>query len=129
MTDPNLEGILNKYRGLMKYGPMFKLLKKAPMEDGRQLEYYPPWERDNPSPGKATVELYNTGASPQVTENLIAGDMMHYLGGVDPRTGEVIDPTWFKLKQQLIQSRTPEQRQIDASAYERDPVLDRKSVV
>ena len=123
MSDPNLKGILEKYRGLMKYGPMFNLINKGPMEDGRQLEYYPPWERDNPEPGKATVELYNQSGTPEQTENLITGDMMHYLGGVDPRTGEVIDPTWFKLKQQIIQSRTSEQQRIDDRAYQRDAPL------
>jgi hypothetical protein len=46
--------------------------------------------------------------------------MLHYMGAVDPRSGQVIDPTYFKLKQQLLNSRTPEQRRIDDRAYQRD---------
>lgn len=112
--------ILKKYRGIAKYGPMFSVIDGGPMSDGRQLEYYPPWEPYNPNPGRATIELFNSSESPEVTQNMVAGDMMHYLGGVDPRTGQVIDPTWFRLKQQLLQSRTPEQRAIDDAAYQRD---------
>lgn len=115
-----MDPLFAKYQALAKHRDMFGLMVSPDPGDGRQLEYYPPWEDMNPLPGKATVELYNTGESPEVTQNLIAGDMLHYMGAIDPRTGQPVDPTYYNLKQQVLRSRTPDQRGIDDRAYQRD---------
>lgn len=114
------EAVFKKYRALGRNQDKFKIVTGEDKGDGRQLEYYPPWESWNPHPGYATVEVYNTAESPAVMQNLIAGDMLHYLGSIDPRTGAPVDPTYFKLKQQTLANRTPEQRRIDDRAYQRD---------
>jgi hypothetical protein len=118
--EQQLAAIFAEYPALAKYRDQFALMLSPDPGDGRQLEYYPPWEDRSPVPGKATVELYNTNESPDVTQNLIAGDMLHYMGAIDPRTGKPVDPTYYNLKQQVLRSRTPEQRSIDWRAYQHD---------
>jgi hypothetical protein len=118
VADP-LAAIFANNAALRRHSDQFAFML-APQTDGRQLEFYPPWERDNPQPGKATVQLFNQRESPEVTQNLITGDMLHYLGAIDPRSGQPIDPTFFKLKQKLLASRTDEQKRIDDRAYQRD---------
>lgn len=112
-----MDPLFAKYRALARNRDKFGLMMSPDPGDGRQLEYYPPWESENPMPGKATVELYNQSGSPAETQNLIAGDMLHYLGSVDPTNNQPIDPTFQKLKQQLIQSRVPGQVANDQEAY------------
>ncbi len=116
-----LSDVYANNRGLARHKDMFNVTQKqvAP-DDPRQLEYYPPWESWNPTPGKATLELYNTKESPEVTKNLIAGDMMHYLGSTDPRTNQPPDPTFHSLKQKFMGTLTPEQMAIDRRAYARE---------
>ena len=112
--------VFGKYQALNRNKDIFSVTQAPQTNDGRQLEYYPPWERDNPQPGKATVELYNTKESPEVMQNLVAGDMMHYMGSVDPRNNQTVDPTFRALKTELLQNLTPQQLAVDREAYERD---------
>jgi hypothetical protein len=85
-------------------------------DDDRQLEFYHPWDQDNPNPGKSTVELFKSMSSGDRQE-AIAGDMLHHLGAVDPATGQPVDPTFYAMKQQLGAARSPEHLQADREAY------------
>lgn len=120
MADPLeavLQQVFGKYRALDRNKDKFAVRQMPDAGDGRQLEYYPPQEEWNPFPGKATVELYNSKVPPDVLQNLIAGDMMHYMGGSDA-SGQPNDQTFSKLKQQLLTTMTPEQGRINKRAYE-----------
>jgi hypothetical protein len=88
--------------------------------DDRQLEFYHPWETDNPNPGKVTVQIFNQGMTPEDRQSAIAGDLLHHLGAVDPATGQPVDPRFYGLKQQLSAARNPQHLQMDQAAYERD---------
>lgn len=85
--------------------------------DQRQLEYYPPWETDNPNPGKSTIEIYRKDMSPDELKSAIAGDALHHLGSVDPRTNSPVDPKFMALKVELGDSLTPKQLAIDRKVY------------
>jgi hypothetical protein len=104
---PALSPLLGNFK--VQWGPQ--------QSDGRQLEFYPPWETDNPNPGK-TLELYNRDLSGQGLQNAVAGDALHLLGTVDPRTSNPVDPTYYAMKQSLLGMLTPQQRAIDQKAYE-----------
>lgn len=88
--------------------------------DDRQLEFYPPWESNNPNPGAVTLELFKRDLQGPALQSAIAGDMLHLLGSTDPRTGQAIDPRWLAFKQQLIAARSPQHQQMDQGAYEDD---------
>ena len=86
---------------------------------GGYLEFYPPWELHNPNPGRTTLELYDKDLQQgEGLENAIAGDAMHLLGAVDPRTGQPVDEHFHGMKQRLIGSLTPDQLAIDRRAYD-----------
>jgi hypothetical protein len=116
---PMAANIRDKYRAIGRHGPMFQIVAGGPMQGGRQVEFYPPWESQNPIPGSATVEVFNTAMPPSDLENVVVADAMHYFGAIDPRTNRPVDPTFWKLKQQFAKSLTPEQIAIDRRAYER----------
>lgn len=94
---------------------------QANPSDQRQLEFYPPWERDNPNPGKITTEIFNHNLQGRDLHEAVAGDMLHHLGSVDPSTGQPIDPAWFAMKQGLINARGKFQDGIDRSAHQQEP--------
>lgn len=89
-------------------------------DDDRQLEFYPPWESNNPNPGKLTTELFNKNIAGQDLTETVAGDMLHHLGGTNPATGQPVDPAWMALKQRLIAARGVPQSLMDAEAYQRE---------
>lgn len=89
-------------------------------DDDRQLEFYQPWEKENPNPGKITTELYNKDLKGQDLTDTVAGDMLHHLGTIDPATGQPIDSKWLDMKQRLIAAMGPEQAQMDKQAYEQE---------
>jgi hypothetical protein len=86
-------------------------------QDDRQLEFYQPWESDNPTPGQLHVQLFNKNLQGGDLNEAIAGDLLHHLGSVDPRTGQPVDRTFYALKQQLGAARTPEHLRADQEAY------------
>lgn len=96
------------------------VVQRGTASDGRQLEFYPPWEDDNPNPGKITLELYNKGLKGNDLHEAIAGDLLHHLGSIDPRTNQPVDPAWMDMKQKLIQSRGLSHNIMDAAAYHRE---------
>lgn len=87
--------------------------------DGRQLEFYPPWESENPTPGKPHIQIYGDLQGREL-EHAVAGDMLHYLGSYHPETGEAPDPKFRDLKSQFAQTITPEQDAMNRRAYEMD---------
>ena len=76
------------------------------MSDSRQLEYYHP--EDSPT-GKELVEIFNPNLKGEELKNAIFGDMLH---SAPSKSKEYADK-----KLQLINSRTPEQIEIDKEAY------------
>jgi hypothetical protein len=123
-NDPPLDGLLGavaqQYPALAPHLGNFIVQWGPAQADARQLEFYPPWERDNPNPGKTTLELYNRDLNGAALQNAVAGDALHLLGAVDPRTGEPVDQRYYAMKQQLLGSLTPQQQSIDRRAYERE---------
>jgi hypothetical protein len=104
-----LDGAFAKFPALAKYKDKFVYTEMPGPDKRGQLESYPPWEGRNPNPGKHTIEMYNADATPQQKSDLVAGDMLHYIGAVDPTTGKAIDPGFRALKEQFIKSMTPRQ--------------------
>ena len=87
--------------------------------DDRQSETYLPWESENPNPGKLTIQPYRRELlGPNNLPNTVAGEMLHYIGGIDDTTGRPIDPSYQQLKQKVAVSRTPKQVEIDNRAYQ-----------
>lgn len=113
-----LSDVFSQNAALAKHKNDFKVFTAPDPGDGRQLESYPPWETWNPYPGKATTVLYNTDVPPEIQKNLIKGDMLHYMGSVNPETGAPIDPQYRTLKQEFLGTLTPEQQAVDKRAYE-----------
>ncbi len=84
---------------------------------GGHLEFFPPWESENPNPGKTTLEFYDPRMQGNALVKAIGGDMLHHLGSIDPRTGQPVDPQWLGMKNALVGSLTPEQLGVDQQAY------------
>lgn len=85
--------------------------RAAGMSDNRKVEMYPPSERDNPLPGRATVEVFDPSFQGDDLDNVIAADFIHSLGKTDP--------TLKHYRDAFSKSLTPEQKAIDRRAYER----------
>lgn len=82
-----------------------------------QLEFFPAWEERNPTPGEHTIEIRNPALTGQALQDAIAGDALHLLGAVDPRTGKAVDPAFRALKEQFLGTLTPEQVAVDRRVY------------
>ena len=48
------------------------------------LEFYPPDERDNPRPGKPSIEVFNRSVGGDDLRQMVFGDMLHHLSDTDP---------------------------------------------
>ena len=81
------------------------------------LEFYPAWEKHNPNPGRHTIEVRNPNLKGQALKDAIAGDMLHLLGSVDPRSGRAISPEFARLKQQFKATLTPQQLEVDKRVH------------
>jgi hypothetical protein len=114
----DIESIGNDYPALkpILQNTVVKQSKPEGPDDDRQLEFYPPWETDNPNPGKSTVELFRD-MEPTDRREAIAGDLLHHLGAINPATNQPVDSTWYGLKQELGAARTPQHLAIDQQAY------------
>lgn len=119
---PVTSGIAQNYPALAPYLSKLAITRGTPSgpDDDRQLEFYQPWDTDNPQPGKLTTELYNPNLKGQDLQETIAGDMLHHLGSVNPTTGQPVDPKWMAMKQQMIAARGPAQSRIDDEAYQQE---------
>jgi hypothetical protein len=84
-------------------------------------EFYPPWESENPNPDKITIELRDQSKSGNwAPQQMIQGEMLHYLGSTDPRTGQPVDPQWLALKNALLQARSPQDIALDKRTYQEE---------
>jgi hypothetical protein len=116
LADPTLNAIAQKYKALAPYMAQSEIVQspKKPGDD-RGLEFYPPYESDNPRPGKITFELFDQ-MNPQQREGAVAADALHHLGGyADEGHTQLVDPTWFKMKNELMGMRSPRQLAVDAN--------------
>lgn len=112
----------NNYPTLAPYVKNLSVIKGKPNGPGddRQLEFYQPWERDNPTPGKLTTEIFNPDIKGQDLQQTIAGDMLHHLGAVNPQTGQPVDPQWMGMKKRLISAIPDSHAQMNTGAYEQE---------
>ena len=81
------------------------------ISDGRKLDFYSADERDNPAPGRLTVEVFDPSFTGEALENIIAADFLHFLGKNDANL--------VQLRGQFRQAMTEEQKAIDRQAYAR----------
>jgi hypothetical protein len=95
------------------------VVRRGQTQDDRQLEYYAPWEGDNPNPGKNTVEIYNPDLKGDSLTQSVALDILHHVGGVDSN-GKPVDPKYYALKQQLMAAIKQANRPMDQEAYQQD---------
>lgn len=118
---PVLKSIGDEYKALLPHVPNMSAAwgKQAP-DETRKLEFYHPWQDDNPSPGKLTSEVFDRSLKGDILRDSIAGDSLHYLGTKNPDTGKPIDPTYRAMKDKLIGSLTADQKKTDREAYDMD---------
>lgn len=88
-----------QYPKLRKYGFQFMDSRNHPDAGSRLLETYPADEEDNPLPGRPTIQQF----SPDLTPKDFLGETLHILPKVDPQVGQ--------MRQQFIDSMTPQQMQ------------------
>lgn len=96
---------------------------KGPYES----EVFMPWNKqENPTPGQFHIELRHYLDQPRSQDDirrLLTGEMFHYLGTKNPETGEPVNPQWYALKQQAINTMSPH----DLANAQRNWALARKS--
>lgn len=115
---PVLNDVAKAYPGLAPYVAN-TAVRRGVTKDDRQLEYYAPWEETNPNPGRSTVEIYNTDLKGSDLRDSIALDMLHHLGGTDPK-GQPVDPKYLALKQQMVAAIAKANHPFDQEAYQQD---------
>ncbi len=118
---PAVNAIFDESPVLARHRDDIAVIKGRPMPAGMrggQLESYPPEESFNPMPGKATTEVFNSEAPPEVLHNLIKGDFLHRLGAIDQQTGQPVDRDWRVMKTELLRSMTPEQDAQNRAVYD-----------
>lgn len=112
---PALDAVAKNYPRLAPYLPNV-VVQRGKSDDDRQLEFYPPWERDNPNPGKITLELYRDMKG-DALHSAIAGDLLHHLGGTDPESGTPVDPQFYAMKRAVADSRDPRSVALDQRTH------------
>lgn len=112
MMDDPLRSITERYPALRPYPWAVIDSRGKPSQYGGQIEFYDPEERDNPIPGRATVEVFNKDLQGNALERAIFGDMLHMLPGRDER--------FSALRKRFAETLTDEQKAIDRRAYERE---------
>lgn len=73
-------------------------------------EVYQPWDKENPTPNQFHIELRKWAEQPHSdddTRRLLTGEMFHHLGAVNPTTGQPVNPQWYGLKQEVINTMAP----------------------
>jgi hypothetical protein len=119
--DPRLGAVEKEFPRLAPYlsNVMIQQGKKTNPNDDRGLEFYNPWQGNNPNPGKLTIELFDKLQGSALT-NALGGDLLHYLGGYDWKAKKPIDPQYWAMKQAVLKARTPKQEALDRSIYEEE---------
>lgn len=102
------------------YAPYLDQVVIHPMEKGESpedwSETYVPWESKNPAPGKLTMEPY-AKTTPDEYRHMVTGEMLHYIGGVNPQTGQPINPEYQNLKQAVAAAAPPGLKKMDQDSY------------
>lgn len=114
-----LEEAGNLYPRLRPHLAQTTVRRRPATNDGRQLEFYPPWERDNPLPGRLTVDVFNPALQGRDLSESVGLDMLHYLGSRAP-DGNAVDPKFHALKDQMARSILDAGRPMDKQAYLQD---------
>lgn len=114
-TGGALDQLYSQYPGLKQYDIQTldssvggKDWKGQPY-NGRQMEFYPPDETDNPNPGKPTIEDFSGHLNPK---DALGEVFSHYLPKQDPRFGAARD--------RFIQSIDAKQRGMLQGDYQQD---------
>jgi hypothetical protein len=107
--DDEVSSITKAYPALAPYDWSGVDSRAKGISNGRQLEFYPPEDPDNPTPGKPTIEVFNPELQGEALKQAILGDMLHHLPSVDPG--------WAALRQKFLQSLTPEQDKKNKEEY------------
>lgn len=121
--DPALAGAISRiakqYPAIGKHLGGFNIIA-GQSTDGRMLETYPADERDNPMPGRPTIEVFKRDANDDELASLIASDLMsHHMTGRDQQ-GNPVDPTVRRVADEVYASRTPEQRARDDQVWQEE---------
>ena len=95
--------------------------------DGRLLEFFPEWEPYSPSPGSHTIEVYEPGLKGSVLHDSVAGDAMHLLGAVDPRTQAPVDSIFRAMKESFKAAMSPRAMEREQIVYQKLVELGRES--
>lgn len=95
---------------------------KATSGEGQHYsETTPSWEPRpwNPFSGVHGIQVYPQGQALQQPDlkNLLGGEALHILGGVNPNTQQPVDQGWLNLKQHFLNSLTPDQLTADRFEY------------
>lgn len=114
---PYVQAVAKAFPKLGAVADQFEV-RSGTAKHGGQLEFYPPWEQYNPVPGKATIEIYNKGLKGEYLASALAGEMLHHLGSVDPRSGAPVDPVFRRMKEAFSSTFTESQTQEDLAAFE-----------
>lgn len=110
-----LDQLYSEYPGLRQYDIQVRDSSaggkdwKGQPYDGRQMEFYPPDEADNPNPGKPTIETFS---GPLKTKDALGEVFSHYLPKKDPQFGAA--------RNQFIQSIDESQRKMLSGDYQQD---------
>lgn len=88
-----------------------------PGEGPGHAEVFFPTESYNPAPGLNTIEIRNRDVQGKELQSLIAGETLHWIGAIDPRTKEPVDKTFRSFKGQLRESLTKDQLEVDRKEY------------
>lgn len=98
-------------------------LQWAPEEKGAgrgHLEFFHPWDIDNPHPKEATFEMYDPSMKGNDLQDYIAADALHHLGSRNPFTMQDVDPAWRAQKKEFMNSYTPDQNRMNMAEYYRE---------
>lgn len=106
-----LDQVRQRYKAIGNYDLNIIDSREKGISNGRKLEFYPPDERDNPTPGRPTVEIFDPSFQGDQAADMVAADFLHYLGKVDPVVSD--------LRRRFRESVTPEQMMMDRNAYNR----------
>lgn len=121
---PDFAGITKaigaKYKALAPHIEQFAIGYGDPAKNigGGKIEFYPPWESENPNPGKPSLMIFDKDMRGDPLQNMIAADMLHYLAAVNPETGKPVDPEWRNLRHRLMTVRGSKNLAMDRKAYE-----------
>ena len=109
-----------KYKALSPHTQSFVVGYGDPAKNigGGPIEFYPPWESENPHPGKPALMIFDKNIKGDALESMILGDMLHYLAAVNPETGKPVDPEWRRMRERLMTLRGPKNLEMDRRTYE-----------